>query len=63
MEKFKNLLTKIMSYTTISFELKFKHGRIQKDILADFMFVAMAFIPVILQNSVEVLIIHASCWC
>jgi len=61
MEELKNLLTKIMSYTVISFELKFKHGRIQKDIAQDFMFVGMASIPVIPLNSVEFLTIHASC--
>lgn len=61
MEELKNLLTKIMSYTTISFELKFKHARIRQDIGPDFMFVAMASIPVIPLNSSEFLTIHTSC--
>lgn len=53
--------TKIMSYTSISFELKFKQGRLQKDIGPDFMFVAMASIPVIPLNSVEFQTTHTFC--
>lgn len=61
MEEFKNLFTKIISYTTISFDLKFKQGRIQKDIGPEFMSVAIDPIPVIPLNSVEFQTIHDFC--
>lgn len=53
MEEFKHLLNKIMIYTIISFELKFKDSREQKGIGPDFMFAAVATIAVIPQHSVN----------